>query len=160
MARETKAEREIREAKELKAQERAKKAAEKKALKEKESQEPKVITVDFSESTKNLLRDLVDAMLISSNNLRDAHLKSNTKTEKIEKSKPEVSHVHVSNSNTQSAPVSSSVSLTKIRETINVKAGENKTAAMLELLGKYGATSASTLQEENYDEFYEALQKL
>lgn len=51
--------------------------------------------------------------------------------------------------------------LTQLREGINAKATTpERTNAVLALLGKYGASSASTLAEENYAAFYNDLNAL
>ena len=157
MARETKAQMAERLLAEQKAQERAKKAAEKKALKVQEKSEPQTVVVDFSTDVKIILENLTEnlAKMIamasvvktqSTHNDYDAVIPPFLREATFPQVKKEIS--------------ATTVSLTKIRETINEKAGENKTTAIVKLLGEFGASSASTLLEEHYDNFFEALQKL
>ena len=58
------------------------------------------------------------------------------------------------------AATTATTTLTEIREMINEKAGQGKTAQIVKLLSKYGAQSASTLEEENYDAFFTDLKEL
>lgn len=57
-------------------------------------------------------------------------------------------------------PEAVTVSLTSIREMINLKAGEGKTQAIVKLLGDHGAKNASTLAEDKFDSFYQALKDI
>lgn len=52
------------------------------------------------------------------------------------------------------------VDLTMIRELINSKVAEKKTSAVVALLGNHNAKSASTLDESQYESFYESLKTL
>lgn len=61
---------------------------------------------------------------------------------------------------TTPAATETAVDLTAIRNEINSKAGLGKTAAVIALLGKFGASSASTLTPENYAAFFNELKTL
>lgn len=62
----------------------------------------------------------------------------------------------------QAAPTetAAAVDLTALRTTINVKAEQGKIAQIVQLLGKFGAQSASTLDPSNYTAFYNELTQL
>lgn len=167
MPRETKVEREAREAKELKAQLRAQKSAEKKAAKEQEKSN--VVVVDFSEDTKTLLRELIKTMTLAMVKKPTGEFVSGVvapepKKEAVSKAIPEKAEVPTLPKKDpelfEKQAAEQVVSLTKIREAINDKAGEGKTANIVHLLGQFGAQSASTLPEINYNSFYGALQNL
>lgn len=49
------------------------------------------------------------------------------------------------------------VSLSQIRERISAKVAEGKTTAIVALLNQHGAKNASTLAEDQFESFYEAL---
>lgn len=110
----------------------------------KKPQKQNVVVVDFSEETKDLLRSLIEVLG-----------KSPAPVKQIAAAQP---------APVATAPVvkttSTTVSLTEIRELINEKAGQGKTAAIVKLLGNHGAQSASTLAEENYDAFFTDLKEL
>jgi len=96
--------------------------------------EPVTMIIDLSEDTKNFLSELFG--------------------QKPVKTKPPVEDIP--------APVKKENPnlLTKIRETINSKASEGKTAKIVKLLGEFGVKNASTLPEEKYSEFLEQLEDL
>lgn len=141
MARETKAEREARELKEA-----AKEAAN------------KPLVVDFSDDTKALLRALIEAL----NNKPAPVINVPGNVPKMENppappTKRPVKQPDLFPEEQVGKPI---VSLTQIRELINSKAGEGKTASIVSLLKKHGAQNASSLEESKYDVFYNNLKEI
>lgn len=160
MARETKAQIAERLLAEQKAQERAKKVAEKKALKMQEKSEPQMIVVDFSTDVKTILKNLTEAIAKNVSNDYDAIKAVSTQIKQASFPHVKADEPKIAKVKETLTPELVNVSLTKIRELINDKAGENKTVAIVKLLDEFGASSASTLLEEHYNNFFEALQKL
>lgn len=148
MARETKAEREARELKEA-----AKRAAKRAAAKEAAN---KPLVVDFSDDTKALLRALVEAINNKPAPVINVPGKMENPpappTKQPAKQSDLFPEEQVDNKPT--------VSLTQIRELINSKAGEGKTALIVSLLKKHGAQNASSLEESKYDAFYNELKEI
>lgn len=159
MARETKAEREARELKEKQAADRAaKRAAAKEA-----ANKPQVVVVDFSDETKSLLRALVEAI----NNKPAPVIAMPQATTGESSTKVNVAKQLVAQHPTKQLDLfpeeqagKPTVSLTQIRELINLKAGDGKTASIVSLLKKHGAQNASSLEESKYDAFYNELKEI
>ena len=145
MARETKAEREARELAEQQAEARRQRAAERKAAKEAEkSTGPQTLVLDFSDDAKAFLTKLFSSVPTTAR-------QSYTQPEK-----EPIAQV-TTNKAAAEAPKEATVTLTQIREAINAKAGENKTALIVGLLGNFGAKNASSLPEDSWSDFYNQL---
>lgn len=145
MARETKAEREARELAEQQAELRHQRAAERKAAKEAAATKegPQVLIIEFSDDVKAFLTKLFSSAPTVA---RQSY------------TQPEKEPIAATNKTVAAeAPKEATVTLTQIREAINAKAGENKTAAIVKLLGSFGAKNASSLAEESFGDFYEQL---
>lgn len=151
MARETKAEREARELKEAQAAERAaKRAAAKEA-----ANKPQVLVVDFSDDTKALLRALVEAINNKPAPVINMPVTTGEATTKVAQQPAKQPDLFP-----EEQVGKPTVSLTQIRELINSKAGEGKTASIVSLLKKHGAQNASSLEESKYDAFYNELKEI
>ena len=97
------------------------------------------MVVDFSDESKALIEKLIDALKKPTIQSSDAVVHEQAAPEEKSDNK---------------------ISLTQIRETINEKAGQGKTASIVKLLDGYGAQSASTLSEDNYSAFFTDLKEL
>jgi len=156
MARETKAEREARELKEAQAAERAaKRAAAKEA-----ANKPQVLVVDFSDDTKALLRALVEAINNKPAPVINVPATTGEATTKVAKQPVAQQPAKQPDLFPEEQVSKPTVSLTQIRELINSKAGEGKTASIVSLLKKHGAQNASSLEESKYDAFYNELKEI
>lgn len=165
MPRETKAEREAREAAERKAAERAQRAAERKAAREAaKAQEitpiresgPQVIVIDFSDDVKLILRSIAascTANSISKNVEKAAKAVKDLQEEIPQSPEPKVAPKK------ETAPTAT-VSLGLIRETLASKIGEGKKTEVVNLLKSYGAQNASSLESDQYNDFYNDLKEL
>lgn len=152
MARETKAQIAEREASELAAQQKAEKAAQRKAEKLNAAiPENKTVVVDFSPEVKELLKALTIALSAPAQRV------AITPIVKAKEETPKVIIQELFPAEQVSAPT---VSLTEIRGVIKIKADEKKTSAIVKLLSEYGAANAQSLEEKDWDEFYEKLQNL
>lgn len=165
MPRETKAEREAREAAEQKAAERAQRAAERKAAREAaKTQEltlvkdsgPQVIVIDFSDDVKLILRSIAASFTANSisKNVEKATKAVKDLQEEISQSSAPVTTTK------KETPQTATVSLGLIRETLAKKVGEGKKTEVVNLLKNYGVQNASSLESDQYNDFYNDLKEL
>jgi hypothetical protein len=158
MPRETKAEIALCKANELKAKERAEKAAAKKAEKLAAATTSNIVVVDFSDDTKNLIKLLIAA--ISAAPVAQAK-------EPYSKAAP-MQSVPVAQATTNAVAeqaelfpeAQTGTSLTEIRSVIQLKVSEKKTNAVVSLLSEFGAANAQSLEQKDWDSFYAKLQNL
>lgn len=101
--------------------------------------------VDFSEDTKNLLERLISAL----------SPKTEIISEPVKIVKPTIQV-----KDDQEKETDEKVTLTMIRTLIQEKAESGKTSEIVKALGKYGAKSATLLDEENYSSFYKDLKNI
>lgn len=122
-----------------------------------------VLVVGFDAETKQLIRALTEALanrpapiinLTAAPAVPDMRPTSTTSSSlpapsaAPAPSAPAVAH------KPEAAPT---VSLSQIREAINLKVNEGKTTAIVALLNQHGAKNASTLAEDQFDSFYQNL---
>lgn len=165
MPRETKAEREAREAAEQKAAERAQRAAERKAAREAaKAQEltlvkdsgPQVIIIDFSDDVKLFLKSIAGSFAVSSTSKNTE--KATKVVKDVQEEIPQSPEPKVAPKK-ETAPTAT-VSLGLIRETLASKIGEGKKTEVVNLLKSYGAQNASSLESDQYNDFYNDLKEL
>ncbi len=135
-----------------------------------------VTLIGFDEETKQILRDLTQAIVSQKAPVINLKSVDSTVLEALVKG---LANAPVGNSapaQTAMTPaakpapklniqekeydVTPSTTLTQIRELINAKVNEGKKPAIIALLGEHGATTASNLEEDQFDAFYVNLAKL
>jgi len=123
--------------------------------------------IEFSEDSKNLIKDLIKALTNQPApvvNITTTPSAAAAPVAKAETPKPvqtpKPAPVETPKAAEEKTEEGNTVSLTQIRELINLKAGEGKTAKIVSLLGEHGAKNASSLAEENYTNFYNQLKNL
>lgn len=142
----------------------AKKAAPKKAAppapKKVVAPKSNVVVVDFSEDSKELLRGLIGAITSSfAPVVVNAAAPGATKQVFQADIAAPIKAATPAPAATPPPPTANTL-LTSIREMINTKAGEGKTAEIVALLSKYGAQSASTLEAEHFQGFFDDLKNV
>lgn len=109
------------------------------------------VSVDFAPETKALFAQLI-AALVGTQTQTQAEIKPAADVKQGELFKPQPA--------VEKPATESKASLTQIREMINIKAGENKTAKIVSLLATFDAKNAAGLDSANYDAFYDQLKAL
>lgn len=129
--------------------------------------EPNVLVIDLSEGTKDLIQELIKALNNQPApviNISVPQATTSVASVAPVAAAPKPVQSPVEQPKAETPPVNSTeentVSLTQIRELINLKAGENKTAKIVSLLGEHGAKNASSLGAEHFNVFYEKLKNL
>lgn len=133
----------------------------------KKEKAPQTLVISFSEDTRELLRSLIATLAevnTSSNTVPAKPKKAVTKKEEtVEDAEEETKAAPQKNQSEKTSSTKkadNTVSLTSIRELINEKVGEGKMQDVVALLSEHGASNASSLKEENYEPFYNALKEL
>lgn len=120
-----------------------------------------IVVVDFSEDSKELLKGLISAITSA---FAPVIAQAPVAAQPAQQQTKQVLQADLFPPIKKEEPVvktDEAVTLTMIREQINIKADkEGKTAEIVALLGKFHAQNASSLDPENYTMFYNELTHL